>query len=203
MPTLLVERHVYDPSVLKAWTLRKRNALVFPARFADFARAMKRKVRGRSRKTRRFFGEAYVARKAKPRELYYSSSKWLTNPAFVSNREPKDENHEQIRRALHKHFGAHRLITLQRAVARLSRTSRKQLAGKAPSAPDVWLVDRGGCHRFIEVKLPGDSIAPHQLAGMAAIGCVLGRGNKVSVEVIHLHDDYRAFRRFCGALRAR
>jgi hypothetical protein len=163
---------------------------------------MKRKVRGRSRNSRRFFGEAYVASKTKARELYYSSSKWLTNPAFVGDRELRDRNHEQIRGALHEHFGSDQLRTLQRAVARLSFKCRKQLAGKAPTAPDLWLVDRRGRHRFVEVKLPGDSVAPHQIAGMAAIALVFGRRSKVSVEVIHLHDDFQAFRRFCRALRA-
>jgi hypothetical protein len=107
-----------------------------------------------------------------------------------------------LRAALHRHFGSRHLGNLQRVVEAVYRSCKKQLKGKAPTAPDLWLVDRRGGHRFIEVKLPGDSAAPHQLAGMAAIACVLSPANRVSVEVIHLNDDDRLFKEFCRAVRA-
>jgi hypothetical protein len=67
----------------------------------------------------------------------------------------------------------------------------------------LWLVDRRGGHRFIEVKLPSDGVAPHQLAGMAAIACLLNAPrHRVTVEVIHLNDEARTFKTFCRALGA-
>ena len=110
------------------------------------------------------------------------TAKWLTNRRFAAAKEVKDPDHERLRMALHGHFGEHRLRKLQEAVAVLARKCRKQLAGKAPTAPDLWLVDKRGKHRFIEVKLPGDSVAPHQFAGMAAIASILGPGHRVSVD---------------------
>lgn len=202
MLTLIVERHVYDPERLEAWTKRRRNALPFPAASADFARLLRRKVRGRAAKTRRFFGEAYVASQTPHREAYYGSFKWLTNRRFASSREFSDRYQEQFRKALQGHFGQRRIEKLQLAVQALARSCRKELDGKEPTAPDLWLVDKRGRHRFIEVKLPGDSVAPHQVAGMAAIACVLKTPHRVSVEVIHLHDDDRRFKAFCRAIRA-
>jgi hypothetical protein len=83
----------------------------------------------------------------------------------------------------------------------LAKACRKDLDGKAPTAPDLWIIDKRGRHRFIEVKLPGDSIAPHQLAGMAAIASVLSGSRKVSVELVELHDEERLFKGFWRAAR--
>jgi hypothetical protein len=136
------------------------------------------------------------------REAYDGSVKWLTNKRFASNKALADPDHERFRAALHKYFGASRIKKLQETVAVLTRSCSKELGGKKPTAPDLWLVDKGGKHRFIEVKLPGDAVAPHQLAGMAAIASVLGPADRVSVEVIQLHDDERMFRAFCRAIHA-
>lgn len=83
----------------------------------------------------------------------------------------------------------------------LGKTCRKELEGKAPTAPDLWIIDKRGRHRFIEVKLPGDSVAEHQLAGMAAIVAVLSGPQKVSVELVELHDDERMFKDLWRAAR--
>ena len=206
MPKLVVARHVYDASALEAWTKRRRHAPPFPAASADFERLLRKKARGRAARTRRFFGEAYVASRTPHREAYYGSFKWLSNRRFAgSERFPAGSAYrqqERFREALQKHFGQKRIEKLQRASQSLSRSCRKELAGKQPTAPDLWLVDRRGRHRFIEVKLPGDSVAPHQLAGMAAIACVLNTPHHVSVEIIHLHDDDRMFKDFCRAIHA-
>ena len=82
-------------------------------------------------------------------------------------------------------------------MAGLARRFRKDLRRKPPTAPDLWLISKAGKHRFIEVKLPGDFIAPHQLAGMAAIARVLGPRMAVSVELLQLYDEKRMFRMFC------
>jgi hypothetical protein len=203
MPKLIVAQYVYDGEALEGWTKRRRNAIRFSEASADFARLLKKKSRGRTARTQRFFGEAYVASQIRHREAHYASCKWLTNRRFAGIRELADPHHERLRQALQQHFGQNRIETLQRAVRALARSRRKQLHGKTPTAPDLWLVDWRGQHRFIEVKLPGDSVAPHQFAGMAAIACLLNAPeHRVTVEVIHLNDDARTFKAFCRALRA-
>lgn len=202
MPRLTINQERYDPVALEAWTRRQRNALSFPPKFEEFRLLLKRKVRSREARTPRFFGEAFIASRARCREAYYGSFKWLTNRRFALDREFEDPDQERLRTALHRHFTRRRVEKLQRVVEALSNSCRKQLAGKVPTAPDLWLVDRRGGHRFIEVKLPGDSAAPHQLAGMAAIASVLGGSRAVSVEIIHLEDDNRLFKEFCQAVQA-
>ncbi len=60
---------------------------------------------------------------------------------------------------------------------------------KKPVAPDLWLIDKDGCFRFIESKLPGDTIAAHQIAGLALIGKYLGDAFPVSISIIHLYPE--------------
>ena len=64
-------------------------------------------------------------------------------------------------------------------------------AGEKPSPPDLWLIDGAGNHRFIEVKLPGDTVRDCQLAGLAVIASSLPSrpGMKVNVEVFDLHPS--------------
>jgi hypothetical protein len=202
MPRLTIKRDRYDPVALESWTRRRRNALSFPPRIEGFRRLLRRKARGREKKTPRFFGEAFIAVQSKCHEAYYGSFKWLTNPRFAKDQELANPDQERLRAALHRHFTRKRIEKLQRVVEGLSRSCRKDLGKRRPTAPDLWLVDRHGRHRFIEVKLPGDSAAPHQLAGMAAIAFVLRGPKVVSVEVIHLDDDDRLFRALCRAMRA-
>jgi hypothetical protein len=202
MPKLILSRDLYDADALDSWIRRRRHALRFPREAAQLARLLKRKARARGRRTSRFFGEAYVACNLKYREIHYGSVKWLTNPRFVRTRRLTDPDHERFRRALHDNFGRDRIEKLQSAAHALLSSCRHELAGKAPTAPDLWLIDKRGRHRFIEVKLPGDSVAPHQIAGMAAISCLLNGPKRVSVEVLHLHDGDRTFKRFCRAIRA-
>jgi hypothetical protein len=175
--------------------------LTFPASSAAFLKLLKRKVRGRSAKTQRFFGEAFVASRIPHAEAHYGSVKWLTNSRFAASQKLASRDHERLREALHKHFGEPCLQRLQRVATTLAKKCRKELAGKKPTAPDLWLVDKRGRHRFIEVKLPGDSAAPHQIAGMAAIASVLSRPGRVSVEIIQLTNDQQSFKAFCRAIR--
>ena len=205
MPKIIISRRPFDARRLHEWKRRRPRRFTRGGASQGLQNLLRRKARGRARKTRRFFGEAYVVGEASIREGYYSSFKWLTNRRFVGvgnfPKGPAQKRQEQLREALKRHFGQRRLARLQQAVGTLGRTCKRELRGKQPTAPDLWFVDRRGSHRFVEVKLPGDSVAPHQLAGMAAIACVLG-GPKVSVEVIELHDDEQVFKRFCRTLKS-
>jgi hypothetical protein len=200
MPKLSVTHQEYDPTLRAAWIARRRDALPFPPALEAVRRVLRGKARARSRRTPRFFGEAFVAQQATAGETYYASFKWLTNSKFADTEPLADKRQEQCREALHRHFGQPRIEELQRLVDALFRSSQKALGKKKPTAPDLWLVDRRGHHRFIEVKLPGDSIAPHQVAGLAAIACVLNRPKTVSVEVVHLDDQDAVFQAFCKSI---
>lgn len=197
MAKLTVSTRPYDGRLLREW---KRGRLKRQHASKALLGLLKRKARTKAKKTSRFFGEAFVANATRHREGLYGSFKWLTNRRFLGTKPfpngPAKQQQEQLRRALGDHFGNPKLRELQQAARQLHRSRRRLLKGKLPTAPDLWLVDKRGSHRFIEVKLPGDFLAPHQLAGMALIACIL----KVSVEVIELRNDQAIFQEFCRAI---
>lgn len=190
----------FDREQLLAWTARRRDAIAFTGSAADIGRLLRRKARGRSVKTHRFFGEAFVVGRGGFQDAHYGSFKWLTNRRFADTKELSSPAEERLRKALHKHFTAEGITELQDAVSEVSFRFKRLLKGKTPTAPDLWLIGAGSRHRFIEVKLPGDKPAPHQLAGMAAISVVLGRRRRVSVEVLYLNNDEVVFDEFATFL---
>ena len=134
-----------------------------------------------------FFGEAYVATNVEHIEGYYVPFEWLTNRRFAgvgAFREGSARRYqEELKTALSKHFPT-QLTALQQDAARL-----QGVIGEKPMPPDLWLIDHDGNHRFIEVKLPGDTVNSHQFAGLALIATCLTAKTKVSVEIIDLHPD--------------
>ncbi len=168
--------------------MRTGTKALAPGTMSDYLRDIFKVKVGNRPESRRFFGEAYVASIIKHREGYYGSFKWLTNPAFLSAKAfPAGDTQcfkEEFRAALHRHFGAIQLAALQKEAGNI-----KGLGGQKAVAPDLWLIDRHGNHRFIEVKLPGDTVAVTQLAGMAAIACCLRAKKELSVEIIELHPE--------------
>src|ERR1041385_3834357 len=70
MSRLIVHRDGYDSVALEGWISRRRHALELPAASLEFLRLLKRKRRGRSKRTRRFFGEAFVASRSPHREAH-------------------------------------------------------------------------------------------------------------------------------------
>ena len=197
MAQIAITHDLLDAASLDAWVARRRGAIPLPSHSTKFGRLLRRKARGRTARTQRFFGEQFVASRRTHRQVHYSSAKWLTNGRFLREAKLKDPDHEALRVALHRAFGRSRLEALQNAAARLFEAHSKSLGGKRPTAADLWLTDRRGRHHFIEVKLPGDKIAPHQLAGLALLHTVLGRRHKVFVEIVHLADDSIRFKDLC------
>jgi hypothetical protein len=153
---------------------------------------------------RRFFGEAYVATKITHIEGFYGSFKWLTNARFSDDRPfpdgPTKGFKERLRKALMKHFTKGQLKALRERARKF-----KKETGVRPVAPDLWLVDRRGNHRFIEVKLEGDLVRRPQLAGLALIASCLHPKTRLSVEIVELHPDHKEhqqrFKRSCGVVR--
>lgn len=193
MPKLTVSSQPYDTRLLPGW---KRGRLRRQHASKALLGLLMKKARKKTKKTTRFFGEAYVANTTPHQEGHYGSFKWLTNPRFVGAKPFPAGPAEHLREALQRHFGERRLRRLQQTARQLHHIRHKALKGKLPTAPDLWLVDRRGRHRFIEVKLPGDSMAPHQIAGMAAIACILN----ASVEVIELRNEQRLFKDLCQTM---
>lgn len=134
-----------------------------------------------TRPGRRFFGKAYVLANEGTGESWYGSFKWLTSPKWSAPGPLADDYQEAFRAALQRHF--RNLDTFQQEV----RAAAEKTAGSLPVGPDLWLVTRRR-HRFIEVKLPGDSLASHQLEGLQLIERHLraADGRLVSVEVVTL-----------------
>jgi hypothetical protein len=56
----------------------------------------------------------------------------------------------------------------------------------------LWLIVDGQ-HHFIEVKLAGDSVKPHQIAGLALLANCLQSERQVIVRVINLDSTRSQF----------
>ena len=195
MPDLTIVRLTYPQASLEAWKAQRYRMLTSSGASRFLKRILKKKASGRGG-TRRFFGEAYVAVNTPHTEGFYGSFKWLTNPRFSDGRPFPDgqssQYQKELRRALVKYFGTDQLVGLRkRAIAFRKRT------GIVPVPPDLWLIDRYGNHRFIEVKLPGDSIKDGQLAGLALIATSLFVTTRISVEIADLTPDYGESFRAC------
>jgi hypothetical protein len=186
VPTLKIVRMIYPIESAANWN--KSCELLTSSRACDYLKnILSGKVSRRAKGTRRFFGEAYVATQISHGEGYYGSFQWLTNPTFLGDRTfpegPTQEFQQQYRHALHLHF--------QGQLERLQENARalEQGIGIRPAAPDLWLIDLSGNHRFIEVKLPHDEVSDNQLAGLVVIAASLRGKSNVSVEVIELYPD--------------
>ncbi|HXG55630.1 MAG TPA: hypothetical protein VNJ03_09660 [Vicinamibacterales bacterium] len=131
---------------------------------------------------RRFFGEAYVARRIPHQEGWYGSFKWLTSPACLSETGRVGRFAGAYGVALKHHFGNH--LSGLRERARLLSDSH----GVKPMPPDLWLIS-GGKHRFIEAKLRGDNVRESQLAGLAVIAVSLCAAVPMSVEVVRAFSE--------------
>jgi hypothetical protein len=205
----------YDPADLERWKrgdysrLMKSGACHFITRIICTKAGTRRKalLASRRKSNRRFFGEALVAAKTRHDQGWFGSFKWLTHASWLNlSRRGDSEFHREFREGLHQHF-ADVLPQLQRCARRC-----EQVIGVRPVAPDLWLVARGK-HRFIEVKLPGDSLNDRQLAGFAVLATA--PKPRVSLEVVTLYPkgttaDARwirraksRFREFCEKLDAK
>jgi hypothetical protein len=178
----------YPPDLLKEWSM-KHCRMLTASGACDYLKAILSGKVARRCGGRRFFGEAYVAAQVKHQSGYYGSFKWLTNARFSNDRPfrkgPTRTFQEELRTALLKHFGKRQLDRLRERAREFETRS-----GVRPVAPDLWLIDRQGNHRFIEVKLPGDRIRPAQRAGLALIKSCLRTKTRLSIEVVDLKPEH-------------
>jgi hypothetical protein len=131
----------------------------------------------------RFFGEAYVVSRLhnNMREGYYNSFKWLTADKWRKGSKLQHPFELPFYEALIRYFGGNLINSLQEnSIAYYQKNGRKK-----PIAPALWIVDKDGNSRFIEVKLPWDTIRIPQLAGLALIKNHL----ECSVSIISLYAE--------------
>jgi hypothetical protein len=175
-PKLRVSSARFSERDLRAWK-NGNYSLV-----KDCSRPLKRilRMKARTRPGRRFFGEAYIAATEDHQEGWYGSFEWLTSPKWCGTQRLEDPYQVKFRDALQRHFPD--LKEFQQVAAVSTRT----LGGRKPVGPDLWLITPDE-HKFIEVKLPGDRIAPHQLLGLALIGTFLRADRPISLEIVNLY----------------
>jgi hypothetical protein len=204
----------YPAGLLQAWTDGEYKMLTSSSASNYLKEILPEKASKRIG-TRRFFGEAFVAANLRHEHGWYGSFKWLMTSKWLHECKVP-ERQRLYREALRRYFGREQLEEVQSRARSLHRKRGKTLKGKKPVPPDLWVVDAEGNHEFIEVKLPGDSMKPHQLAGLAIIASCLPAS--VSVRIISLcpgatgfldvretrelaeNKEQTMFREFCAAL---
>ena len=140
---------------------------------------------------RRFFGEAYVAARIKMIDGWYNSFKWLTSKKWLSGIDLKPDFEKPFHEALIKHFGLSNLKNLQQVSRSFFKNNSDELNKKNPVAPDLWIIDKNGNHKFIECKLPGDTIGLHQKAGLMLIKENLKNSSQITVSIANLYPTIK------------
>ena len=145
--------------------------------------------KAKKRPGRRFFGEAFIVSTMASGTIdgWYGSYKWLTSDKWVTGKALKPRFEKSFHEALLNRIGANVISDLQRRTGVYFDRYKDMLKNKKPVAPDLWLVDRSGRNIFIESKMEGDQIKPHQLAGLALIKKYL----RSSVYLVLLHQAGR------------
>jgi len=186
-----IEFMPYPESLLQAWKSGDYSMLTSSTASDYIKRILVHKAK--KRPGRRFFGEAFIASRVAMKEGWYNSFQWLTSDKWLTGRGLEPEFERPFHRALLKYMGADVLPNLQRkALSLYSQDRDRFLVGKEfkkPVAPDLWIIDKQGRFRFIESKLPGDTIQPHQLAGLALIKKYLKPSSQVTVSIVTLYPE--------------
>jgi len=181
----------YPESLLEAWKAGDYSMLI-KSNASDYIKNILT-TKAKERPGRRFFGEAYIASKIEMKEGWYNSFKWLTADKWLTGNGLKQEFEKPFYSVLMKHIGADSLAKLQeKSIAFYNQYKENFMHEgkyKKPVAPDLWLIDKEGCFKFIESKLPGDTIAKHQIAGLALIGKYLGDSFPISISIMHLYPE--------------
>jgi hypothetical protein len=180
---LLIEDVPFAEGQLEKW--RSPRSVLKRSLFGKCAPPLKELLQRKTkRRPRHFFGETFVATRERPYSAaWYGSYKWLTSPKWTGHHELSDAYQEGFRRALQRHI---------QNLEELQRLARRNRLGKKLVAPDLFIIEPRKL-RFIEVKLPGDRVTDHQLAGLALIQQVLRPRQRipVTVELMYLHSSER------------
>ncbi len=116
---------------------------------------------------RRFFGEAFVAVSfsSKIKDGFYCSYKWMTAEKWITGKGFKSVFEKQFYDGLHKYIGTENLKEIQKR----SNKYREKHGEKRPVASDLILIGNNDRLMFFEIKLPGDTIRPNQIPGLAIL----------------------------------
>jgi hypothetical protein len=177
----------YSKALLNAWK-KGDYSMLTSSKASEFIKAILIK-KAKKRPGRRFFGEAYLASKMKMKYGWYISFKWLTSEKWLSGNGLKPDFEKPFHDALIKYFSFDNLSNLQKESRAYFENNAGELNKRKPVAPDLWIIDENGNHRFIECKLPGDKIAPHQIAGLLLIKENLKDFSRILVSIVNLYSD--------------
>ena len=120
---------------------------------------------------------------------WYNSYKWLSSKKWLTGNGLETFFEKPFHDALIKHFGFKNLSNLQNESKTFFTNYAAALHHKKPVAPDLWIIDKNGNHRFIECKLPGDKIGSHQIAGLMLIKENLKISKPIAVSIANLYSD--------------
>jgi hypothetical protein len=155
----------YDQDLLNKWRDGDYSMLLGSNASAYIKQILTMKAK--ERPGRRFFGEAYAASQVFKDMKYgwYNSYKWLTKEKWITGIGLEAQFEKPFHDALIDFIGTPKLKEIQtEAISYQVRNG-----GKKPVAPDLWIIDNSGHYHFVEMKLPGDSISDHQIAGMTIL----------------------------------
>jgi hypothetical protein len=181
---LNIEFLPYPEALLEAWENGDYSMLT-NSKASDYIKNILISKARKRHGGRRFFGEAYIASKTEMVEGWYNSFKWLTSKKWITGNGLEDEFEKPFYEALMRHIGKDILKDLQAKAINLI----KDRVHKKPVAPDLCLIDKDGRFKFIESKLPGDTINRRQIAGIALIKKCLGAVKPVSVSIVTLYPE--------------
>jgi len=193
MNALRVETLTFPEAERERWRNGSDEMLENSSASPSLKRVLIKKHRVRPR---RFFGAAFVASHLKHDAGWYCPFKWLKSSKWIGDTELQSDDQVDFRSALAKYF------PLLRELHSRAPELLTSLGGSDPVGPDLWLIVNGE-HRFIEVKLPGDKLASHQLAGLALLAHCLPSAMPVSVSVITLDNSLERFGDYAARLTVR
>jgi hypothetical protein len=115
---------------------------------------------------------------------WYGSFKWLTSKKWLTGDGLNSRRERLFFEALMKHIGPKMLLRLQKE----AKISWKETNGNIvkPVAPDLWIIAQTGEFRFIESKMPWDTLRPGQIAGLKLIKKYLRVNAPVRVFIVNL-----------------
>ena len=191
MTNLTIETLTFDEGIREKWVQRDFAILLDSKASPSIKTVLERKARVRPN---RFFGEAYVASRIAHDAGWYCPFKWLTSASWCdANCVDGDDDSSEFKTALARHFP--RLREFQNRVAEFVGATGVD----KPVGPDLWLIINDE-HRFIEVKLAGDTLKPRQLAGLALLAKCLPSKSPISVGVVNLESSSGRFEAFVNQI---
>ena len=155
----------FPPAILERW----RNGDYSLLTSADIPSYIKQIIvhKAKVRPSRIFFGEAFVAVSfsSKIKDGFYNSYKWMTVKKWITGKGLKPEFEKPFYEGLHKYIGTENLKEIQKR----SNKYRESHDGNKPVASDLILIGNSGRLMFFEIKLPGGTIRPNQIPGLAIL----------------------------------